>query len=61
MNAELKRTGPAMFQTLDGVKGAVDLTSFKQRFAGNDKDLSPAFDDMASNLVKVVFEEASLH
>ncbi|MGC1646075.1 MAG: MBL fold metallo-hydrolase [Candidatus Sulfotelmatobacter sp.] len=60
MNAELKRTGPAMFQTLDGVKGAVDLTSFKQRFAGNDKDLSPAFDDMASNLVKVVFEEASL-
>jgi glyoxylase-like metal-dependent hydrolase (beta-lactamase superfamily II) len=60
MNAELKRTGPAMFQTLDGAKGAVDLTSFKQRFAGNDKDLSPAFDDMASNLVKVVFEEASL-
>jgi hypothetical protein len=49
-----------MFQTLDGVKGAVDLTSFKQRFAGNDKDLSPAFDEMASNLVKVVFEEASL-
>jgi len=60
MNAELKRTGPAMFQTLDGVKSALDLTSFKQRFAGNDKDLSAAFDDMASNLVKVVFEEASL-
>ncbi len=60
MNAELKRTGPAMFQTLDGVKGAVDLTSFKQRFAGSDKDLILAFDDMASNLVKVVFEEASL-
>jgi hypothetical protein len=60
MNAELRRTGPAMFQTLDGVKGAVDLTSFKQRFAGSDKDLTLAFDDMASNLVKVVFEEASL-
>jgi glyoxylase-like metal-dependent hydrolase (beta-lactamase superfamily II) len=60
MNAELKRTGPAMFQTLDGVKSAVDLRFFKQRFAGNDKDLSAAFDDMASNLVKVVFEEASL-
>ena len=60
MNAELKRTRPAMFQTLDEVKGAVDLTSFRQRFAGSDKDLTAAFDDMAANLVKVVFEEASL-
>jgi len=60
MNAELKRTGPAMFQTLDGVKGAIDLTPFRPRFAGSDKDLTLAFDDMASNLVKVVFEEASL-
>jgi hypothetical protein len=38
----------------------VDLTSFRQRFAGNDKDLGDAFDDAAANLVKVVFEEASL-
>ena len=60
MNTELKRTRPAMFQTLDEVKGAVDLTAFRQRFAGNDKDLTVAFDDMAANLVKVVFEEASL-
>jgi hypothetical protein len=60
MNAELKRTRPAMFQTLDEVKAAVDLTPFRQRFAGSDKDLTTAFDDMAANLVKVVFEEASL-
>ncbi len=60
MNAELKRTGPAMFQTLDGMKGGVDLTPFRQRFAGNDKDLAMVFDDMSTNLVKVVFEEASL-
>jgi cyclase len=60
MNAYLKRTGPAMFRTLDEVRGAVDLKPFRQRFAGDDKDLAAAFDDMAANLVKVVFEEASL-
>jgi cyclase len=60
MNAKLKDSFPAMFQTLDDVKGAVDLSTFRQRFAGTDKDLSEAFDDMAASLVKVVFEEASL-
>jgi hypothetical protein len=49
-----------MFRTLDEVKGAVDLTQFRQRFAGNDKNLATAFDDMTTNLVKVTFEEASL-
>ncbi len=60
MNAKLRQTGPAMFQSLDQVKGAVDLTPFQQRFAGSDQDLTAAFDDMTTNLVKVVFEEASL-
>jgi cyclase len=60
MNGKLKDSFPAMFQTLDDVKGAVDLTPFRQRFAGTDKDLGAAFDDMAASLVKVVFEEASL-
>ena len=60
MNARLKQSRPAMFQTLDEVKGAVDLNAFRQRFAGSDKDLSAEFDDMTANLVKVVFEEASL-
>ena len=60
MNEKLRQTGPAMFQTLDEVKGGVDLTAFQQRFAGNDKEQGEAFDDAASNLVKVVFEEASL-
>ena len=49
-----------MFQSLDEVKGAVDLTPFRQRFAGTDKDLATSFDDMAANLIKVVFQEASL-
>jgi len=60
MNEKLRQTAPAMFMTLDDVRGGVDLTPFKQRFIGNDKDLGPVFDDMASNLIKVVFEEATL-
>jgi len=60
MNEKLRQTSPAMFQTLDSVKGSVDLTPFRQRFAGDDKDQGEAFDDAANNLIKVVFEEASL-
>ena len=60
MNAWLRQSGPAMFQTLDDMKAAVDLTPFQQRFAGADRNLGDAFDDMAAHLVKVAFEEASL-
>jgi cyclase len=60
MNEALRKTGPAMFHTVDQVKGGVDLTSFRQRFAGNDKDLSAAFDQDAADLVNLVFREASL-
>ena len=61
MNEKLRQTRPAMFQTVDEVKGGVDLTPFRQRFAGTDKEpRARAFDDAATNLVKVVFEEASL-
>jgi hypothetical protein len=60
MNAKLTQGGPAMFRALDEVKGAVDLTPFRQRFAGTDPHLTAAFDEMTVNLVKVVFEEASL-
>jgi glyoxylase-like metal-dependent hydrolase (beta-lactamase superfamily II) len=60
MNAELQRTGPAMFKSLDEVKGSVDLSPFRQRFTGSDRGLDEEFDDMAANLTKVVFEEATL-
>ena len=60
MNAELIKRGPAMFQNFDDVKGAVDLSQFRQRFVGNDKDLDAAYDDMTAHLIKVVFEEATL-
>ncbi len=56
----LRKTRPAMFQTLDEVKTSIDLTPFRQRFAGNDKDLGEAFDEAATNLVKLVFQESSL-
>jgi cyclase len=56
----LRKTGPAMSRTVNDVKGSVDLSSFKLRFAGNDKELSAAFDQAAAELVKLVFREASL-
>ena len=49
-----------MFLTLDSVREAVDLTPFKQRFAGSDKEMSDAFDSAAADLVKLVFKESSL-
>jgi cyclase len=61
MADKLRQTAPAMFQTLDAVKGGVDLTSFRQRFAGNDKDLGDAYDEAAANLIKIVYEEDTLH
>ena len=60
MNEKLRHTGPAMFRNLDDVKSAVDLSAFRQRFAGNDADLGDAFNDEASRLVKLVFAEATL-
>lgn len=60
MTESFRKSRPAMFQTLDEVKASIDLTPFKQRFAGNDKDLGEAFDEAATNLVKVVFQESSL-
>jgi glyoxylase-like metal-dependent hydrolase (beta-lactamase superfamily II) len=60
MNEALRKSGPAMFRSVDDVKTSIDLTPFRQRFAGNDKDLAAAFDRTAADLVRVVFREASL-
>jgi len=38
----------------------VDLSAFRQRFAGDDKEMGAAFDDVAARLVKLVFDEARL-
>ena len=60
VNERLRQTAPAMFQTIDDVKGSVDLSAFRQRFAGNDAELAAAFDNVAARLVKLVFDEARL-
>ena len=60
MNERLREIGPAEFHTLDKVSGFVDLTSFRARFAGNDKEELENFDGMAKELVKIVFNEATL-
>jgi cyclase len=59
VNAALRKTGPAMFRTVDDIKGSVDLSSFRQRFAGTDASLGGEFDVTAADLVRVVFREAS--
>jgi cyclase len=60
MDTALAKTGPAMFHTVNEMRGKVDLAPFRQRFAGTDKELSAAFDRMTKDLVNVVFREASL-
>ncbi len=60
MNAKLMQLGPAMSQTLDEVKGSIDLSSFRQRFIGNDASLEPDWTEFTDGLIKTMFEEASL-
>jgi cyclase len=60
MHGRIRQIGHPGFHSLDDVKGSVDLTSFRQKFAGDDKDLGAEFDDMTMHLVKITFEEAAL-
>jgi len=60
LNEKLRQTAPAMFQKVDDVKSSIDLTPFRQRFAGNDQEVAEAFDDVAARLIKLVFDEARL-
>jgi cyclase len=59
MNETLRKIGPAGAHTFDEVKGGVDLSAFRARFAGNDKDLGAGFDDASGVLVKAAYQEAS--
>ena len=60
LDVRLAQVGPAMGHTVDEVKGGVDLTPFRPRFAGADSSLGRAFDAMAASLVELAFKEASL-
>jgi cyclase len=60
MRARIRQIGHPGFHSLDDVKSSVDLTPFRQKFAGDDKDLQAEFDDMTVHLVKITFNEAAL-
>jgi glyoxylase-like metal-dependent hydrolase (beta-lactamase superfamily II) len=59
VRARIRQLGFPGAHTLDEVKGSVDLTKFRQQFAGDDKDLQAQFDEMADHLVKITFSEAA--
>jgi cyclase len=59
VRARIRQLGFPGGLTLDQIKGSVDLTPFRQKFAGDDKDLQAQFDGMASSLVKITFSEAA--
>jgi cyclase len=59
VQARIRQIGFPGGHTLDEVKGSVDLTPFREKLAGSDKDLQAQFDDMASHLVKITFSEAA--
>ena len=60
VRARIRQIGHPGFHSVDEVKGSVDLTPFRAKFAGDDKDLAEEFDDMTVHLVKLVFNEAAL-
>jgi cyclase len=60
MRARIRQIGHPGFHSLNEVKDAVDLTPFRAKFAGDDKDRQAEFDDMTVHLVKLVFNEAAL-
>jgi glyoxylase-like metal-dependent hydrolase (beta-lactamase superfamily II) len=59
LDAKIAATIPAWAQS-DSVARAIDLTPFRVRFAGNDAGLARRFDQMARELAKLVFKEATL-
>jgi cyclase len=60
VRARISQLGHPAFYPVDKVKGAVDLTPFRAKFAGYDKDLQAEFDDQTHHLVELVFKEESL-
>jgi hypothetical protein len=60
VRAQISQLGHPAFYPVDKVKGAVDLTPFRAKFAGDNKDLQAEFDDQTHHLVELVFKEESL-
>jgi cyclase len=60
MHERIRQIGHPGFHSLDDVKGSVNLSPFRPKFAGDDKDLQAVFDDMTIHLIKITFNEAAL-
>ena len=60
LNRALVPIGPAMFHKAEDVRGQIDLTSFRQAFAGSDPDLQAQFDQMVEDLIRDAFAESRL-
>jgi cyclase len=60
MNDALGKSGHGKFSSLDEIKGKIDLTPFRQRFAGTDKALSAEFDNESAALINIVYQEVFL-
>jgi cyclase len=61
VRARIRQLGFPGSHTVDDVKGFVDLTPFRAKFAGDDNDIQGEFDDMAEHLVKITFSEEAQH
>lgn len=60
VRAQIRKIGFPGSRSVDDVRGGVDLTPFRVKFADDDKDLAAQFDGMAVHLVKIVFNGAAL-
>jgi cyclase len=59
VRTRIRQLGFPGAHTLDEIRGSVDLTPFRLKFAGDNKDLQAQFDEMTSQLVKITFSEAA--
>jgi glyoxylase-like metal-dependent hydrolase (beta-lactamase superfamily II) len=60
VNARIHVIGPAEFQEVAAVLPHVNLSAFRQRFAGENPEAAKQFDEVATQVVKLVFKEAAL-
>jgi cyclase len=60
VNDALGKSGHGKFASFDEIKGSLDLTPFRQRFAGNNKELGAEFDNEAAALLGLTYQEISL-
>jgi cyclase len=60
VNARIHVIGPAEFRDVKEVLPNVDLSPFRQRFTGGDASRAKGFDEMAQQVVRLVFKEAAL-